>query len=215
MIPKTIHYCWFGKGEMPALNKRCIESWGRLKDYNVVRWDESNSPLHIKLLKQLQDKKQWAFMSDYVRLYALFNYGGLYLDTDIEIVKNFDELLLNQCFIGEESPGKYNNAVMGAQKKHVFVLECMDYMEKSFLNGNILYSPEVVTSVASSTTSDVKIYPSKFFYPYNPYREDSLSQLMYDDITDETFAIHHWSNSWKNSMTFIDYINRLLFKLKG
>lgn len=215
MIPKILHYCWFGKGEMPGLNKKCLETWGLLEGYEVMRWDESNSPLDLELLNLLQKKNQWAFMSDYVRLYVLYQYGGIYLDTDIEIVKDFESLLSSRCFIGEEAPGKYNNAVMGAEKNHIFVEKCMKYMEDAFLKGHILYSPEVVTTVANANRNDVEIFPSSFFYPYNPYRKGSLSQLMFRDIKSETYAIHHWSNSWKNSMGIIDYVKRLFYKLKG
>ncbi|ELA9304164.1 hypothetical protein QUO07_001326 [Vibrio parahaemolyticus] len=216
MIPKLIHYCWFGKGEIPELNKKCIESWAKLQGFKFILWDESNSPMDEPIIKSLYKKKQWAFISDYVRLHALKEYGGVYLDTDIEIVRDLSPLLSYPSFIGLESEGKYNNAVMGATKGHKFVLDCMDYMKKNFEEGEILYSPEVVTSVLgfSESSEKVKLLPCEYFYPYNPYRADSLKQLMYNDIGENTYAIHHWSDSWKASMSIFDYIKRIYKKIK-
>ncbi|ENM5895783.1 hypothetical protein NTH50_003984 [Vibrio mimicus] len=216
MIPKIIHYCWFGKGDMPEINKRCLDSWSRLDGYNLILWDESNAPMDDTLIKDLYKKKQWAFISDYVRLYALSQFGGVYLDTDIEIVKDLSPLLKYNAFLGMESEGKYNNAVMGAEQGHPFVIECMDFMKSKFNNGEILYSPEVVTTVLemSSNSHLVKLFPYEFFYPYNPFREGSLSQLMLSDIKEDTYAIHHWSNSWKSNMTFFDYLKRAIKKIR-
>ncbi len=212
MIPKVINYCWFGKGELPELNRRCIESWSKLEGYEIIKWDESNSPMHHPLVEMLYSKKQWAFVSDYVRLYALFNNGGVYFDTDIEVVKDFSDLLVEKCFVAEESEGKLNNAVMGAEVGHEFVKDCMDYMEVVFKKGDVLYSPEVVTNVNNNKEYDMKVFSSSYFYPYNPYRKGSLSQLMFSDIKKETYAIHHWSNSWKSSMSFLDYAKRAMIK---
>lgn len=216
MIQKKIHYCWFGKSVMPSLNIRCVESWAVLNGYEFVLWDESNIPNNIPILDKLKNKKQWAFMSDYIRLYALYHYGGIYLDTDIEVVKDFSPLLYDNCFFGEESPGKFNNAVIGATPHSPFIKKCLEYMEHNFMSGKILYSPEVVTNVYNSYAykSDLKVYPSEFFYPYNPFRNDSLSQLMYQDVSKNTYAIHHWSNSWKKSLTIIDLFKRFVFKVK-
>ncbi|MFQ2418867.1 glycosyltransferase [Aeromonas caviae] len=216
MIPKIVHYCWFGKGGVPPLNKKCIETWSKLEGFDFMLWDESNSPMDDPLIKALYKKKQWAFISDYVRLYALNKYGGVYLDTDIEIVKDLTPLLMFSAFIGLESEDKYNNAVMGAIQGHQFLVECMDFMRRNFESGKVLYSPEVVTSVLkfSHKINDVTLLSQEYFYPYNPYRNDSLSQLMFHDITQNTYAIHHWSNSWKSSMSILDYIKRVYKKLK-
>lgn len=213
MIPKTIHYCWFGPNDIPALNIKCMDSWSKLNGYEFRLWNEDNIPRDISLIHSLLARKQWAFVSDLVRLYALYEFGGIYLDTDVEVIKPFDELLDQTCFIAEESEGKFNNAVMGATKGHPFVYECMEFTVKTFNSGKLLYSPEIVTEVLSHTQADVTRYPSHYFYPYNPFSNSAVKQLLYVDISDDTYAIHHWANSWKDSLTIVDYFKRLIMRL--
>lgn len=92
MIPKIIHYCWFGKGKKNRLIKRCIRSWKkRMPDYEIICWNEDNFDYtSVPFVKEAYEQKKWAFVADYVRLYALFHYGGIYLDTDSEVYKSFD-----------------------------------------------------------------------------------------------------------------------------
>ena len=91
MIPKTIHYCWFGGKPLPPLAIKCLESWNKyLPDYEIIEWNESNFPVNsIPYTKEAADKGKWAFVSDYARFYILYHNGGIYLDTDVEILKSF------------------------------------------------------------------------------------------------------------------------------
>ena len=96
MIPKIIHYCWFGGKELPNLAEKCIASWKKqLPDYKIICWSEENFDIDnsVPYLKEAYSKKKFAFVSDYVRLYALYNYGGIYLDTDVEVIRDFSPLL--------------------------------------------------------------------------------------------------------------------------
>jgi len=198
MISKIIHYCWFGQGEMSPLHLACIESWKKyLPEYEVIKWDESNCPKNEFIEYHLKENN-WAFVSDYVRLHALYEIGGIYLDTDIEVLKSFDNLLENNAFVAYEEDGRINNAVSGSIKGNIFFEDCMDYMIRRF-DEKLSYdiSPVVTTSVFESKSYDVKVFESQFFYPYNPYDESKdIKILMYCMVTEDTYAIHHWAKSW-------------------
>ena len=103
-IPKTIHYCWFGRGEKPEIVKKCIDTWkDKLSDYEIIEWNEDNFDINQNdYVKEAYKAKKFAFVSDYVRVYALYNYGGIYLDTDVEVFKSFDDVLDNESFWGFE-----------------------------------------------------------------------------------------------------------------
>lgn len=202
MIPKVIHYCWFGKGELSTLHKLCIDTWyAKLPGYEIKLWDESNIERNNYIDHNLK-KKNWAFVSDYVRLDVLERYGGIYLDVDVEVVKPFDDLLANKVFLGEELPGRLNNAVLGAEKGAQYVVECKRYMLERYTKKQPqMLSPEVATKVYNNHykhSDDVAIFPSCYFYPYNPFSKDEKKQqLMSCLITEDTYAIHHWGKSWK------------------
>jgi len=199
MIPKVIHYCWFGKSEITPLGRACIDTWNEyLPDYKLVKWDESNCPDNDFVKHHLLENN-WAFVSDYVRLYALYNYGGIYLDTDVEVIKPLDDLLDNEGFLCYESKGKIANAVAGGAKGNIFYLHCMNYMMKRFMdNENYHISPVVTTNVFESGDYSLSVLDSNYFYPYNPYdSEKNIKEFMYRMITNKTYAIHHWAYSWE------------------
>ena len=102
MIPKKIHYCWFGGNPLPELAIRCIESWKKYcPDYEIIRWDESNYDVtKNKYMYQAYENKRWGFVPDYARLDIIYNYGGIYLDTDVELLNSLDDLLDQKCFLG-------------------------------------------------------------------------------------------------------------------
>lgn len=106
MIPKTIHYCWFGRNPLPSLAKKCIKSWKKYcPDYEIIQWNEDNydlasAPLYVR---QAYDAKKWAFVTDYVRLQVVYDHGGIYLDTDVEVLRKLDDLLEHNAFFGRES----------------------------------------------------------------------------------------------------------------
>ena len=172
-----------------------------MPDYEIIRWDESNFAIDNAFLKEHIQKKQWAFVSDYARMRVLIDNGGIYLDADIEAVKSFDPLLENRCFLGYEANGRPNTGVMGSLPKHPFLAECMQVLEDRHIrNISYLIAPEVAKLVLSKSSKmqDVIIYPPEYFYPYNPYDPAKNSeQLMFADITEKTYGIHHWGKSWK------------------
>lgn len=138
MIPKIIHFTWFSNDPYPDTVKRCMETWKEfLPDYEFIHWDmEKISGIDNNFLKQALEMKKWAFAADYVRLYALVNHGGIYIDTDVLVYKNFDELLTNTAFIGRENSfhlqGRrgvryLTSHFMGGEKGHPFFKACLDY----------------------------------------------------------------------------------------
>ena len=105
MIPKKIHYCWVGGNSKPPLVKKCIQSWKKYcPDYEIIEWNESNYDISKNIyMKQAYEAKKWAFVTDYMRLDIIYEHGGIYLDTDVELIKNIDDLLSNEAFAGIES----------------------------------------------------------------------------------------------------------------
>lgn len=204
MIPKKLHYCWFGGNELPPLYKRCIESWSRiLPDFQIIRWDESNTPIDTPFLKACQRRKEWAFLSDYARLRAISQHGGVYFDTDIEAVKHLEPLLHHPCFVGLESLGRVNTGVIGSISGHWFPQACMDLIDSRHAKGkSYLIAPEVASlCVDKGESSSLAILSSPHFYPYNPYdKTREVKDLMFSDITPETYAIHHWGKAWSQSI---------------
>ena len=104
MIPKVIHYCWFGNNPKPKMVKKCINSWKKYcSDYEIIEWNENNFDVnYCDYVKEAYEAKKWAFVSDFARLWIIYNCGGIYLDTDVEIIRNLDELLNDKAFFGFE-----------------------------------------------------------------------------------------------------------------
>lgn len=217
MIPKVIHYCWLGKNPLPPLVERCLETWHeKLPDYEIRRWDESNSDLDSDLVQSAVKNKLWAFAADYLRLKILYTHGGIYLDTDMEMVSVFtDEMLSSEVFLGYESDLYINGAVIGALPKSEFIKYCINEMELSFKNGGFETIPKILTRVyKSGIYPNVIAYPPVVFYPFNPYDENaSIKQLMLCDVKKETVAIHHWYKSW--SLSFWARLRKKLINVFG
>ncbi len=131
-IPKIIHFVWMGKKEKPKDIKRCMKTWKKyLKDYQIIEWNEDNFDINSHpFVKAAYEAKKWAFVSDFVRAYALYNYGGVYFDTDIIMVDYIDDLLENRAFVGYEAPNYPFTAVFGAEKGHPFVKDILEIYDK-------------------------------------------------------------------------------------
>src|SRR5690349_18123211 len=156
MLPKVIHYCWFGESDIPEDYKKIITEWEVLHPgWTIKRWDESNTPMSLPYIKKAREHNNWANISNYARLYALGREGGIYLDTDMKVLKPLDELLSNDCFLGFESGNDgsndfwVNNAIMGATAGHPFVSECEQCILEQFdgTEQANLSSPQLVTAV--------------------------------------------------------------------
>lgn len=131
MIPKIIHYVWVGNNPKPKDIKKCMKTWKKhLKDYKIIEWNESNFDISSHLfVKKAYEAKKWAYVSDYIRMYAIYNYGGIYLDTDVLVLENFDKFLNNKVFVGFERENYPFTAVFGAEKKNKFIKKLLDYYD--------------------------------------------------------------------------------------
>lgn len=129
MINKTIHYIWLGKGEKNDRIKHCIESWKKyLPDYEIIEWNEDNFNVNLNdFTKKAYEEKKWAYVSDVARLWILYNYGGIYMDTDVEVYKSLDEFLDKEAFIGFEDVNYLSTATIGATKGNPIIKTILDY----------------------------------------------------------------------------------------
>ena len=211
VIPKVLHYCNFGGGQDNSIHRACRASWQAFfPDYQWREWNESNSPLHVDYCQAALDNRYWSKLSNYVRLWALYAEGGLYLDTDVEVVRSFEPLRANACYVGFQSrneiPGWVNNAVLGAEPGHPFLAQCMALtLQRYRLCGEFLLSPWITTRVlkagglsryGSQNIEGVQVYPVEYFYPYS-WQEDFTPAC----VTGDTVAVHHWNHSWAETST--------------
>ncbi len=206
MIPKTIHYCWFGDAPPSELNRRCIDSWRRvMPDYEIKEWNEGNSPIDNAYCRKVFRKRLWSKLSNYVRLHALYTEGGVYLDTDVDVIRRFDPLMGDACFLGFQLPEHetdwVNNAVLAARAGHPFIQRCMQLTLDLFDQERRIYRSPAVTTMALRAMGlrhyglqrigSVKLYPTEFFYPY-PWWEEYSPEA----ITERTYCVHRWAGSW-------------------
>lgn len=210
MIPKVIHYCWFGEAELPELAIKCIESWRKFcPDYVIQRWDETNFDCNCcEYVKEAYNEKKWAFVSDYARFWILYNYGGIYFDTDVELIKPIDDVVEAGPFMGCEPGDPLPNIApglgLGANKGIKIFKEILNSYEKQkFKNEDgTLNTETVVTKVSCilkkkgfkgdgkiEKIEEVMIYPSEYFCPKD-YYSGKLT------IKENTYSIHHYSASW-------------------
>lgn len=205
MIPKIIHYCWFGGNPLPKAARECINSWKKYcPDYQIIEWNESNFDVNSNLYtKQAYENKKWAFVTDVVRLYALCNYGGIYMDTDVEIIKPLDRFLTHQAFSGFEDPENIPTGIMAAEKDHPLFKKFFEYYDsRPFLVDG---QPDLTTNVTTITN----LLLPEGFVPNNTYQEVAgFSLYPYDYfcprdihtmklvVTENTYTIHHFAGSW-------------------
>ena len=208
MIPKKIHYCWFGGGEFSPLIKECMKTWEeQLPDYEIKVWNEDNIPLDNEYVNKMLKEKKYAFASDYIRFYALYTEGGIYLDTDMEVVQSFNDLLNQKCFLGYESKEYISAGIIGGVQKFYFFEMIMKAIELNYIETREVETiPKIITKVMKEKNlfnKDITLYSEEYFYPYNPYdKSKKVSILMSKDITENTYAIHHWNLSWFIPKTF-------------
>ena len=205
MIPKVIHYCWFGGSELPESVKKCIESWRRvMPDYEIKRWDESNYKIDkCKYMKDAYAAKKYAFVSDYARLDILYNHGGIYLDTDVETLKAFDDLLKLDGFCGFEQgkkkvPNEVNTGLVLGARKHLEILKTLrdEYNQRGFdttpcttIQTQQLLKMGLKLNNQTQTIKSLTIFPDSYFCPMNQYTGETT-------ITKNTYSVHHYAASW-------------------
>lgn len=207
-IPKVIHYCWLSGEPYPGLVRKCIESWYRyLPDYQFIFWDsEKIKEIESSWVDSAIAAKKWAFAADYIRLYALYNYGGIYLDCDVEIIKPFGDLLDRDCFIGREShKDVIEAAVMGCVAKQEWVKKSLEWYQSKIFDVAKLNDPSIAIPViiknALKMYPHVDILPAVFFSP-----KDNRSGKVC--VTSNTYTIHHFDGNW-----FSDY-QREYFRIR-
>lgn len=209
MIPKIIHFVWFGGAEQSELIKKCISSWHSFcPEYEYRFWNEDSFDVTINTycLEAYKEKK-WAFVSDYVRLWALVNYGGFYLDSDVELLRSLDEFLNNQAFLGFEGRKYVSTGIMACEPQHPFFKMLLhEYDGRSFIDKegkcDLTTNVEKITQLLCrkglalngkmQTVENVLVYPTDFFCPKDP-----ASRRM--NLTSRSVAIHHYDGSWFTS----------------
>jgi glycosyltransferase len=208
MIPKIIHYCWLSGDEFPDLIKKCVESWKvKLPDYEIKCWNTDNFDVNIcRYTKEAFQEKKYAFVSDYVRLYALYHEGGIYLDSDIEVIKKFDDLLNNLAFTCFENNHSVAAWIFGSEVGNPIFKKFLDYYEgRAFILDNGKYdltpNPVPITRICleeglllngeKQMLANITIYPQEYFCPYNRATEEL-------NITENTYSIHYFNGAWIN-----------------
>jgi len=208
MIPKTIHYCWFGGKPLPELAQKCIASWKKhCPNYKYMLWNEENFDINtVRFTAQVAEIQKWGFIVDYIRAWAVFKFGGIYLDTDVELLRPLDDLLDgNVCFAGFEDKEYVNpGSIFAGEKDCVIAKEIVDYYSKYdiFSGGskeNLVPSPRIFTNIllkyglvmnnSYQELGAFTAYPSDYFSP------KSLADGVLN-ITKNTYSIHHYDGSW-------------------
>ena len=226
MIPKVIHYCWFGRNPLPPLAIKCIKSWKKyLPDYEIKEWNEDNFDVNIiPYTKEAYAAKKYAFVSDYARFWILYKYGGLYFDTDVEIIKPMDDIIARGPFMGCENEVKDNEATalavapglglgvnpgLGLYKEMLDLYEMLHFvMPDGAFNFKtvVLYTSEVLYKHGLKNVNtiqncaDVWVYPKEYFCPIS-YADGKK------EFTVNTYAIHHYAGTWQASRVrnFLSY----------
>lgn len=215
MIPKIIHYCWFGKKPLPELALKCIASWKKfLPDFEIKEWNEDNFDVNqIPYTKEAYACKKYAFVSDYARFKIMYEYGGIYFDTDVEVIKSLDDIIAKGSFFGMEvisneqlinacNPGLGFACAPGLG----LCKEMIDYYQKeNFLLANGFYNLKTVVQIISELLEQkdfipsqnpvefngINFYPPEYFCPINYYTGEKK-------VTQNTYTIHHYAASWVN-----------------
>ncbi len=208
MIPKKIHYCWFGRGELNKKAQKCIESWRKFcPDYEIIEWNEDNFDVNMnEYTRYTYENKKNAFLSDYVRLIVVHQHGGIYFDVDVEVVKSFDELLNNEAFCGFETNEYVATGLgFGAVKGNKVIAQMIDEYDN-------LSEIELITCPQLNTKAVLKfgleqngqlqeldcitVYPIEVFNPY----DDPTGRL---NKTKNTYSIHWYAKSWMSNSTIL------------
>lgn len=205
MIPKIIHYCWFGGNPLPANLEKYVDGWSsKLPGYEIKKWDELNFDVNISLfIRQAYENRKWAFVSDYVRMSVLYEYGGIYLDTDIEMIKDFSPLLNYPMLLGYEASGSLQAGVIGAEKGSQYTKMILDYY-----NGSAFIGEDGNFDLEPVGVKIEKVLKQRFDFVEqgNPFLLDRNilicpSRYLCPDLITEVglsdnYSIHHGEGSW-------------------
>ena len=232
MIPKIIHYCWFGRNPLPESAQKCIASWRKyLPDYEIKEWNEDNFDVNIiPYTKEAYEAKKYAFVSDYARFWILYHYGGLYFDTDVEVIKPLDDIVERGPFMGIEVAAKDGgtpqvapglglgvNPGLGLYKILLEKYAILKFRnEDGSLNQATIvsYTTEVLKQNGLRPTNEIQevagvwIYPADYFNPL-----DSLTGKL--NLTANTRSIHWYMNSWSDSSSLRQWLSRMSHRIFG
>lgn len=231
MIPQKIHYCWFGGNPLPDSAIKCIESWKKfLPQYEIVEWNEKNFNVNeIPYISEAYNAGKYAFVSDYARYKILFEYGGLYFDTDVEIIAPLDDIIAQGPFMGfeinatEPNMGVNPGLGLGAEKGMQIYKEIIDsYKNRHFLNPDgslnqttvVAYTTEVLIRHGLSEIPGIQIVEGISIYPkdyFNPL-DDITGKI---DKTTNTHSIHWYAKTWLNRSGFTQRIMQLYHRIAG
>ena len=206
MIPKIIHYCWFGGNPLPVQAQKCIDSWKKYcPDYTIKQWDETNFDLsYCTYVKEAVESKKWAFVTDVVRLYALFNEGGVYMDSDVEVLKPLDDILKYKAISGFQDKDYIPTGIMASEKGHHLIKELLDqYNDIHFIkpDGSLdmttncvritdtLLAKGLVLNNTLQEVDEFTLFPLDYFCA-----KDVITGKV--NITSNTYTIHHFAGSW-------------------
>lgn len=212
MIPKIIHYCWFGGNPLPELIQNCIKSWKKYcPDYEIMEWNESNFDVHCnRFVSEAYQAKKWAFVADYARLYAIYHCGGIYLDSDVELLRPLDAFLSDEAFAGFETKDSPAAIVLGCVKGHPLIKEFMDYYERRpFIREDGSYDMRTNTSVFTELAvchglrldGKKQIVAGCVFYPEIVFSPNNLRRIFYR-YSSKSYAVHHILGSWGVTPTY-------------
>lgn len=233
MIPKVIHYCWFGGNPIPESAKKCIDSWKKfLPGYEIKEWNESNYNVHkIPYIHEAYEARKFAFVSDYARYDILYQYGGVYFDTDVEVIASMDDIIEKGPYMGIEVPAKDGMLPMvnpglgiGAPAVLEFYKKVLDYYSNlHFLNEDgklnevtiVTHTSKVLAESGMQPVNDIQqvdgiwIYPVDYFNPLN-----DLTGVV--EITKNTRSVHWYSKTWlSKSMSMRNKVTRILHRYLG
>ncbi|MBN1969109.1 MAG: glycosyl transferase [Candidatus Delongbacteria bacterium] len=214
-IPKIIHYCWLSNDPFPELISQCIASWKKfLPDYEFMLWDTNRFDLETSIwAKEAYSAKKYAFAADYIRIYSIYKFGGIYLDTDVEVLKSLNPFLHHSAFTGFENKTEIEAAIIGAEKGHPWLKDILDYYDgRRFIREDGSYDQKILPVIMSLITvdkygfqldgqkqvlkNDIHIYPEDYFSPKN-------IRTLKIHKTKNSVTIHHFNAGWiKKGFTY-------------
>lgn len=217
MIPKVLHYCWFGRGPLDTLSLKCIDSWKKYcPDYQIKVWNEDNFDIHQNtFVEEAYAERKWAFVTDYVRLYVLYHEGGIYLDADVELVKNLDDLLSLGGVVTGYQDCTIPAAIMLAEKGNPWIYELLSYYDNRHFclpDGRLdmIQNDRIITMISIKKCGfkmwdseinfgNVLLFPAIYFGPNRKSRDKTKTlEKQFKLSKKKTYAIHHGNGSWSD-----------------
>lgn len=241
MIPRVVHYCWFGRKPLPDFALKCIDSWRKyLPNYEIKEWNEDNFDVDSTIYtRQAYKRKMYAFVSDYARFWILYHYGGIYFDVDVELIKPLDSILIKGPYMGLEADNKIETGIfignnlgvacnpglgMAAEPKMIFCKELLNmYKTLRFIYPSGVINTKTVVSYTSEMlikygydriSNSIQRCAGFTIYPRQYFCPQINKKTGTVNIKPETYSIHHYAASWvSQKMKFKGFVTKILEKL--